>query len=202
MAIENERDEDLNDGRIPQMPAGHVAIVPLTDGMMDCDAIIRADVTGLAEVAGDDPEPEFVDVNDAGEIAVTLQENNHVVILDRTGAVLSDFSAGSVDLEGVDATDDGRLVFDESQPARAREPDSIQWIDADHVAVANEGDYVGGSRGFTIFARDGSVVYEDGTAFERAIVEIGHYPEGAPTPRASSPKAWNSPPSTAKATCS
>ena len=178
VAIENERDEDLNDGRIPQMPAGHVSIVPLSDGMMDCDAIIRADVTGLAEVAGDDPEPEFVDVNDAGEIAVTLQENNHVVILDRTGAVLSDFSAGSVDLEGVDATDDGRLVFDESQPARAREPNSIQWIDADHVAVANEGDYVGGSRGFTVFARDGSVVYEDGTAFERAIVEIGHYPEG------------------------
>ena len=177
VAIENERDEDLDDGMIPQMPAGFVAIVPLADGAMDCAAIIRADVTGLAEVAGDDPEPEFVDINAAGEIAVTLQENNHVVILDPRGAVLSHFSAGSVDLEGVDATDDLRLVFDETLSGVAREPDSIQWVGPDHVAIANEGDYEGGSRGFTVFARDGGVAHEDGTALERAIIEIGHYPE-------------------------
>ena len=29
IAIENERDEDLGEGRVPQMPAGNVAIVPL-----------------------------------------------------------------------------------------------------------------------------------------------------------------------------
>jgi hypothetical protein len=54
--------------RVPQMPAGWVAIVPLVDGMMNCDGQIRADVTGLAEIAPEDPEPEFVDVNAAGEI--------------------------------------------------------------------------------------------------------------------------------------
>ena len=34
VAIENERDEEVNDGAIPQMPAGCVAIVPLADGAM------------------------------------------------------------------------------------------------------------------------------------------------------------------------
>ncbi|NJO36930.1 MAG: hypothetical protein HC871_03985 [Rhizobiales bacterium] len=32
VAIENERDEDLNDGVIPQLPAGHVVIIPIADG--------------------------------------------------------------------------------------------------------------------------------------------------------------------------
>jgi hypothetical protein len=178
IAIENERDEDAGDGGLPQMPAGFVAIVPLADGAMDCDGLIRADVTGIAEVAPEDPEPEFVDVNDAGEIVVTLQENNHIVILGPDGAVRSHFSSGAVDLEGIDATEDGALVFTESQPGRLREPDGIQWIDADHIATANEGDWNGGSRGFTIFRRDGTVAWESGAAFEQAIVEIGHYPEG------------------------
>ena len=177
VAIENERDEDLNDGVIPQLPAGFVAIVPLAEGVMRCDGLIRSDVTGLADIAPEDPEPEFVDINAAGEIAVTLQENNHIVILGGDGSVLSHFSAGAVDLEDIDTEEDGALVFTGSQPGRLREPDAIQWIDADHVAIANEGDYEGGSRGFTILTRDGSVVYEDGTGFERAAIEAGHYPE-------------------------
>lgn len=178
VAIENERDEDVNDGALPQAPAGYVAIVPLTDGVMDCDAMIRADVTGLAGIAPTDPEPEYVDVNAAGEIAVTLQENNHIVILGRDGAVKSDFSAGAVDLDGIDTRDDGALDFTDSQPARLREPDTVQWIDDNRLAVANEGDWTGGSRGFTVFDRDGSVAYESGAAFEQAIAAIGHYPDG------------------------
>jgi hypothetical protein len=92
--------------------------------------------------------------------------------------VLSHFSAGAVDLEGVDLTDEqAALIFTESQPGRVREPDGIQWIDADHFATANEGDMDGGSRGFTVFRRDGTVVYESGPSFEHAIVQIGHYPD-------------------------
>ncbi|PZQ47832.1 MAG: alkaline phosphatase [Rhodovulum sulfidophilum] len=178
VAIENERDEDVNDGALPQMPAGYVAIVPLEAGAMDCAAMIRADVTGLAAVAPEDPEPEFVDINAAGEIAVTLQENNHVVILDRAGEVLSHFSAGTVELEGIDTEDDGRLDFTGTATAVPREPDAIQWIGADQLAIANEGDWRGGSRGFTVVNRDGSVAHESGAGFEHAIVEIGHYPEG------------------------
>ncbi|WP_114389947.1 esterase-like activity of phytase family protein [Notoacmeibacter marinus] len=179
VAIENERDEDLNDGEIPQMPAGYVAIVPLTDGLPDCGAMIKADVTGLAEIAGDDPEPEFVDFNDAGEIAVTLQENNHIVILDgETGKVVSHFSAGTVDLEKIDIAEDDAIAFDGSAKDVRREPDAVQWIDNDRLATANEGDYEGGSRGFTIFSKIGDVVQESGPSFEYEVARAGHYPEG------------------------
>jgi hypothetical protein len=178
VAIENERDEDLGDGRVPQMPAGYVAIVPLDEnGMMQCDQQVRADVTGLAEVASEDPEPEFVDVNEAGEIAVTLQENNHLVVLDAAGEVLSHFSAGAVTLESVDTEEEGALTFENTQTDVPREPDALQWIDSDHFVTANEGDMDGGSRGFTVFHKDGTVVYESGLSFERALIEIGHYPE-------------------------
>ncbi len=49
IAIENERDEDLNDGQIPQMPAGYVVKLPVTKGAADCAALQRIEVTGLAE---------------------------------------------------------------------------------------------------------------------------------------------------------
>ncbi|MEM9798420.1 MAG: esterase-like activity of phytase family protein [Pseudomonadota bacterium] len=179
VAIENERDEDLNDGVIPQLPAGTVVMIDLTpEGLPDCDTARAADITGLAEVAPTDPEPEYVDINADGEVVVTLQENNHIVVLSTQGEVLSHFPAGSVDLSGIDATDErGALIFDEDQRGRLREPDAVAWIDADHFATANEGDYEGGSRGWTIFRQDGTVIYENGTDFERAIVEIGHYPD-------------------------
>ena len=178
VAIENERDEDLNDGAIPQLPAGYVVVLPLTDGVPDCRGLIRADVTGLAEVAGEDPEPEFVDINEANEIVVTLQENNHIVILSPGGDVLSHFSAGSVDLEGIDAREDGALTFDASLSNVPREPDAVQWLGGERLVVANEGDYEGGSRGFTIFSRSGEVLYESGPSFEYEVARAGHYPEG------------------------
>lgn len=177
IAIENERDEDLDDGVIPQMPAGFVAILPLTDGVPDCDGLLLADVTGLAEVAGSDPEPEFVDINANGDIAVTLQENNHVVVLSSAGEVLSHFSAGTVDLENVDVDEEGALTFDETLTGVPREPDAIQWLGADRLVTANEGDYEGGSRGFTIFDREGAVLYESGLSFEYEVAMVGHYPE-------------------------
>ena len=178
VAVENERDEDAGDGRVPQMPAGHVAIIPLADGQMNCDAMIKADVTGLADIAPEDPEPEFVDVSPAGEIAVTLQENNHIVVLNAAGEVLSHFSAGAVTLENVDTGEEGALTFDGTLADVPREPDGLQWIDADHFAVANEGDMDGGSRGFTVFRKDGTVVYDSGMTLDHALAEIGHYPEG------------------------
>ncbi|MEL6551407.1 MAG: esterase-like activity of phytase family protein [Pseudomonadota bacterium] len=176
VAIENERDEDLGDGRVGQMPAGFIAIVPTADGGLDCDAMISADITGLADVAPEDPEPEFVAINNENEIVVTLQENNHMVVLAADGNVLNHFSAGEVTLQGVDTEEEGALIFDQTITV-VREPDSVTWIDDTHFATANEGDMDGGSRGWTIFNQDGSVVYESGTDFEHAIIEVGHYPE-------------------------
>ena len=159
IAIENERDEDLNDGEIPQLPAGNLTMFDTTDSGLNCNSKRVADLTGLAQVAPTDPEPEFVDINTNGEVVVTLQENNHIAIVDRAGKVVSHFSAGQVDLTNIDATDErGALIFNESQKGRLREPDSVKWIDNEHVATANEGDYTGGSRGWTIFHKSGQVV--------------------------------------------
>ncbi|KCV81397.1 hypothetical protein ATO10_12349 [Actibacterium atlanticum] len=178
VAIENERDEDLNDGIIPQLPAGTLDMIALNDGALDCAAMKIADVTGLADIAPTDPEPEFVDVNALGETVITLQENNHMVVVAADGSIVNHFSAGAVDLEGIDATDErGALIFTETQEGRLREPDAVKWIDDNHFATANEGDYQGGSRGWTIFNKDGTVVYESGTSFEKAVIEIGHYPD-------------------------
>jgi hypothetical protein len=178
IAIENERDEDAGDGRVGQMPAGWVSLIDTTGGALNCETIIRADVTGLAEVSPEDPEPEFVDINAAGETVVTLQENNHIVVLNRDGTVASHFSAGAVDLTGVDLTDEqAALLFTEDQPARLREPDSVKWIDDTHFAIANEGDMDGGSRGWTIMSETGDLIYEAGASLEHAIAQIGHYPD-------------------------
>jgi len=177
VAIENERDEEVNDGAIPQLPAGFVVKLPLVDGAVNCAGLQRIEVTGLAEVAPEDPEPEFVSVNDAGEIAVTLQENNHIVVIGADGTIASHFSAGAVDLDGIDVKRDGRLRFDGAKTGVLREPDGIVWLDNDLFAVANEGDYEGGSRSWTIFRKDGTVVHDSGAGLERAIAEIGHYPE-------------------------
>lgn len=177
VAIENERDEDLGDGRVGQMPVGSVFMVDLTaEGLIQCDTARVADVTGLADIAPEDPEPEFVSINAENEVVVTMQENNHIVVLSSAGEVLSHFSAGEVTLEGVDTEEEGALVFDQTITV-PREPDSITWIDNTHFAMANEGDMDGGSRGWTIFSQDGDVVYESGVSFEHAIISLGHYPE-------------------------
>ena len=176
VAIENERDEDLGDGRVGQMPAGFLTITRTSDAGLDCDSTMRVDLTGLADVAPEDPEPEFVAINGEGEIVVTLQENNHMVVVSSEGEILSHFSAGEVTLEGVDTTEEGALIFEDTITV-VREPDAVTWIDDTHFATANEGDMDGGSRGWTIFSQDGAVIYDSGMEFERAIIEIGHYPE-------------------------
>ncbi|MBW9113017.1 esterase-like activity of phytase family protein [Rhizobium cauense] len=178
IAIENERDEEVNDGKIPQMPAGDLVVFELKGGTVDCGSMKHVTLTGLAGVAPEDPEPEFVSFNDQNEIALTLQENNEIVIIDATTAtVKTHFSAGTVDLAGIDTKRDGALKFTGELKGIPREPDAVKWLDNDRLVVANEGDYQGGSRGFTIFDKTGKVLYESGASFERAVANTGHYPD-------------------------
>lgn len=160
------------------MPAGFLVTIGLKDGAADCSTLKKIDVTGLAKISPEDPEPEFVSINTNGEIALTLQENNHIVIIDgKSGKVTNHFSAGTVDLDGIDAKSDGQLKFTDSQKARKREPDAVKWLDNNRIVIANEGDWEGGSRGFTIFEKTGKLVYEAGASLEHAVAAIGHYPE-------------------------
>ncbi len=182
VAIENERDEDLNDGLLPQLPAGFLRIVDLK-GQPSRWSTRDVDLTGLAEVAPGDPEPEYVSINDQDVAAVTLQENNHIVLVDlRRGRVLRHFSAGQVDLEGVDVDENDRIQPIGVLTGKRREPDSIAWV-GPLLATANEGDYEdaegaeGGSRGFTLFDYNGKVWHDAGVSMEHAFIRSGHYPE-------------------------
>lgn len=178
IAIENERDEEVDDGALPQMPAGMLVLLPLKAGVVDCAGLRTVALTGLATIAPEDPEPEFVSINGRGEIAVTLQENNHIVIVDgKSGTVTGHFPAGAVDLDGTDVKSDGALTFTGGVKAVKREPDAVKWLDDDRLLTANEGDWEGGSRGVTVFDRTGAVLFDSGVAFERAAARLGHYPE-------------------------
>jgi hypothetical protein len=179
VAIENERDEEVNDGAIPQLPGGNLTVFAIgADGAVDCATKTVVDLSGLAAVAPEDPEVEFVDINANNEAVVTLQENNHIAIVDlASGKVTASFSAGAVDLKNVDTKKDKVIDLSGSVDGALREPDGVQWVDADRFVTANEGDWKGGSRGFTIFNRDSSVAFDSGTDFEYLTVRLGHYPE-------------------------
>lgn len=188
IAIENERDEDVAEGELPQAPAGLLQVVDL-EGEPATWTVRDVDLTGLADYAPDDPEPEFVDVNAANRAVVSLQENNHVAIVDlETATVVADFTAGTVTLDGVDATEDGVISLTETIADVPREPDAVAWLPGDLIATANEGDLFGGSRGFSIFDPSGAVVYDSRTSFEELAVRHGHYPESRSDAKGTEPE--------------
>lgn len=185
IVLENERDEDLNDGLLPQAPTGKLLIVDML-GKADSWTIREADLSPVAASApaGDDLEPEYVDINKENEAIVSFQENNYLAIVDIvTGDVINHFSAGSVEINNIDNAEDDLINFDSSLTKR-REPDSVTWINNDVFATANEGDYEdefgegGGSRSFTLFHQDGAVHYESAESFEHWLASAGHYNEG------------------------
>lgn len=200
IAIENERDEDAcaagdgslideafgdedlcetlggDFGGVPQLPAGFLVVVELA-GEPSSWVAEAVDLTGLAAVAPIDPEPEFVDINYANQVAVTLQENNHLVVVDAaTRSVSYDLNAGTVDLFDVDAVENGVIdpIYDLLD--LRREPDAIAWAFDDLLFTANEGDLVGGSRGGSLFD-DTGVLYDTGEAIEYAAIAVAHFPE-------------------------
>ena len=168
----------MNDGAIPQLPGGNLTVFALANGAVDCATRKIVDLTGIAEVAPEDPETEYVDINSLNEAVFTLQENNHIAIVDlATGMITGHFTAGTVSLDGIDMERDGVVDLSGSKVDTPREPDTVQWIDDDRFVTADEGDLNGGSRTFTIFSKDGTVAYDSGTSWEYMTVRLGHYPE-------------------------
>lgn len=184
IAIENERNEDVNDGEMPQSPPGFLTIVDLV-GDPSSWTTRDVDLTGLAGRFPGDPEPEFVAVNASNQAAVTLQENNHVVIVDlATGAIATHWSAGTT-THLADTVEDNDMHFVNQIVNARREPDAIAWTPGGRLVTANEGDYdldladgefVGG-RDFTVFSATGDVLFEPGAALELQAVRHGHYPD-------------------------
>ncbi|MFC8079648.1 esterase-like activity of phytase family protein [Streptomyces sp. NPDC057307] len=195
IAIENERDEEATPpggeaGDLPQLPAGFVQIVdlkgdaptrwrtravPLTQP--DGRALPALAAAGITEPT--DPEPEYVSINGRDQLVVTLQENNGVVLLDLpTGRITKAFSAGTASVDGIDTVEDGVIDLTGSITDVPREPDSVGWIDDRYLATANEGDWRGGTRGWSIFdSRTGKVVWDAGNSFESIAVRHGLHNE-------------------------
>jgi hypothetical protein len=190
IVMENERDEKLNKGVIPQLPGGNLTIIPLSaTGMPDCTRSHPVALNGLAEIAPDDAEPELVKVNAQGIAVVTLQENNHIVLVDVTKRqVIKHFSAGAVDLKEIDRTRDGIINPSESAKGLLREPDAVAWLDNTRFVTANEGDYKGGSRSISIFNTDGKVEWDSGNFLDHEAMRLGHYPESRSAAKGNEPE--------------
>lgn len=179
VAIENERDEDLGDGAPPQAPAGSLDRITLA-GSPAGWTVANVDLTTFPDLFPGDPEPEYVDINAENIAVVTLQENNHIILVDVTdGTIVNDFSAGTVDLDAVDATEEepALISLSESLGDVPREPDGVTWLSDTLLATADEGDLDGGSRGFTVFNTAGSAVFSSGNSLDHASVRFGHYPD-------------------------
>jgi len=178
VVLENERNEDLNDGIIPQLPAGEMIIVDLLGKPANWTTRIVS-LSGLSGMLySSDPEPEFVDINKNNIAVVTLQENNHIALIDLvTGTIVNHFSAGSQNLNNVDIAKDKLVTLDFSLTDVLREPDGVSWINSKMFVTADEGDLNGGSRGYTIYNINGNVAYESTNSVEHTIVRHGHFPD-------------------------
>jgi hypothetical protein len=188
IAIENERDEEAGDGRPPQYPPGFVVIVDLA-GPPDAWTTRRVDLVGVPELYPQDPEPEYIDINRANVAAVTLQENNHIVLIDLAdGRIVGHFSAGTVDLKQIDLVEDGVVELKGAAFNIPREPDGVAWTSPHAFVTADEGDLDGGGRGFTIFSETGRPLFEAGNSIEHLVTRHGRYPEDRAEDRGNEPE--------------
>ena len=149
-------------------------------------------LTAAGLIAVDDPQPEFVSIRGT-KVAVTLQENNGIAIIDISNPAAPTldelFSAGVIADRPADLQDDARISFTDAYPsgklltvpdAGARIPDAIAWSDdGATLFTADEGEanFTGG-RGWSAHAPTGAVLYDDGGELEATAVQFGQYPDG------------------------
>lgn len=179
VVIENERDENLGNGEPPQVPSGLLQIINLKGSPKNW-SIRNVNLDGIAELFPDDAEPEYVAINEDNIAVVTLQENNHIALVDLvTGNIINHFTAGTVDLHQIDVKKENPAFIDltGSKSDIPREPDGVAWISDELFATADEGDLFGGSRGFTVFDTKGNIVFSSGNTLEHEAVRLGHYPD-------------------------
>ncbi len=183
IAIENERNEDIvvnnEEGGLPQLPAGFLIVVR-TKGAPTQWTSHKVDLTGLPGVDfPSDPEPEYVDINRANIAAVTLQENNAMVLVNlKNRKILRSFSLGTVNLADIDIEENDLIELNSNLDDVPREPDAVSWLYNYFLVTANEGDLNGGSRGFSIFNPSGTVKFESYETVDHIAVKHGHFPEG------------------------
>lgn len=187
VAIEDEEDTD----NLPGTRPGSLNLVALNYDNLAQSVVtsIALDLTGLAGVNyAADPQPEFVKFSPDGElVAVTLQENNAIALIDvDEQSVVRIFSAGTSVHERADLTEDGEISLTEAFEGR-REPDAILFTpDGKYLLTANEGDtdrdsfgddIWSGGRGWSLFDLEGNVIYDSRSSAEALAVQYGQYPD-------------------------
>src|ERR1700754_2348423 len=142
----------------------------------------------------DDPQPEFVDINAGNVAAVTLQEQNAVVIADLEADSVLDFWSTGTQTFDTDLLDDGFIRFN-NLTTNEREPDGIKWTaDGKALITANEDendDLDGGGQGtrdFTIWTPDGEVLATGASAHDRHIADFGQLNDGRSEDAGSEPE--------------
>lgn len=144
-----------------------------------------------------DPQPEFVAWH-GSTVAVSLQENNGIAIVDMTNpsspALSRVFSTGVCAPRPADLRNDAKIDFSQLYPtnspvvrdggnnpvtAGVRMPDAIAFTpDGSTLVSADEGELSQtGGRGFSRWSLEGDFLGDDAGSLEQLAVGIGQYPQ-------------------------
>jgi hypothetical protein len=191
VTVKNKRNPNSNNGQLPQLPAGFLVVFSKTNpadlSKWEQNVIALSNLSGA--YYSTDPQPESVSINKDNIAVITLQENNAIALVDlTTQKVIKSFSAGTVDLTDVDADENGIIEFYSSLFTIPREPDGVYWMGPKVFATADEGNYNGGSRTFTIYNKTGDVLYNSGSELDHIAASLGHFPEKRAKQRGNEPE--------------
>jgi hypothetical protein len=177
IVIENETDEDSGNN------LGIGTLVSLQTKPRQKPEKWKAstiDLTGLNVTRPDDPEPEYVDINDKDVAAVSLQENNAVVVVDlKSRKIKAAWDAGLAS-QIADTEEDDIVNFANNIFMSPRTPDAITWTEDGNIALANEGEAnLTGGRSVSVHdAMTGAIVDDPEEGLELQHVAHGHYNDG------------------------
>ena len=198
IAIEDEESDEEGEATLGGKRPGRIDVVTVNPSDLPSSTVASVELSQelLSSIEGinypADPQPEFVAISPSGiEVAVSLQENNGVVVIDISDPsaplIKRVFCAGTVERKA-DLKKDGQISFSDDFKGR-REPDSLTYLSVggkNYLALANEGDtelksfgdgvYPGG-RGLSIHDMDGNVLWDSGVELDIAAALLGHYPD-------------------------
>lgn len=190
VAVENEGNATQDPGG--ELPFGFVMIINTQNDDSALWTTQRVAINGPLTGDLNGTEPEFVDINDENIIAVTLQENNRLVLIDaENGNITLNIDLGSTNLAGVDLDDEQpcQIQQNETSGLLERQADAVAWINSASLITVNEGDRNGsGTRDFSVFDTNGQNLFNAGNSLDQAVAGIGHYPDRRSDERGNEPE--------------